>query len=373
MDYFKIKDTFLTYSKKKVNKKFLFWNYSSKEKQKKENLRIILNIKDLTLEDELVFVFGFSGSGKSTLLEALGLMNDTIVEGSTILPMFDERLGNLEELWGNEQKEKLYAARKDHYSFVFQSTVLLPNFTVVENVILPSLIEEGADYYRSYLKAIILLSQLNLEKLEVSKSENKVSGGQRQRLAFARAFLPQFNVLFGDEPTGNLDEINAEHLFNFLRFHIHDEQRCAIIVSHSIQLTLKYADKIILLTPADVHNLGAGCIIKPENVYVRTGQRREIEKINDISVDQVVNEIPYNELKSYIDTIKHEKEPKTMVSDVLAHLNILSSTKIPDCSLENGTWNRMVFDKNTKSVVYDKTEYDNDYMKAFLRERLSTD
>jgi lipoprotein-releasing system ATP-binding protein len=373
MDYFKITDTNLTYSKRNVNKRFLFWNYSSREKLKKENFKIILNIKDLIIEDELVFVFGFSGSGKSTLLEALGLMNNTIVEGSSIIPTFEERLGNLEELWGKEKKEELYAARKDHYSFVFQSTVLLPNFTVVENVILPSLIEEGADYYRSYLKAVILLSQLNLEKLEVSKSENKVSGGQRQRLAFARAFLPQFSVLFGDEPTGNLDEINAEKLFNFLRFHIHDEQRCAIIVSHSIQLTLKYADKIILLTPKDIDNLGAGCIINPENVYVRTEQRKEHEKITDYSVDKIVNEIPYPELKSYIDSIKHEKEPKTMVSDVLARFNILSVSKIPDCSFENGTWRRKKIDEATERIVDDVTEYDNGFMEKFLRERLSTD
>lgn len=372
MDYFKIKDTLLTYSKKNVSKKFLFGNYSSREKLKKTDLNIVLDINDLSIDDELVFIFGFSGSGKSTLLEALGLMNDTIIEGSSVSTAFDEKLGNLEDLWSKDKKKELYDARKNHYSFVFQSTVLLPNFTVVENVILPSLIEEGADYYRSYLKAIILLNQLNLD-IEVSKSEKRVSGGQRQRLAFARAFLPQFSVLFGDEPTGNLDEINAEHLFNFLKYHIHNEKKCAIIVSHSIQLTLNYADKIILLSPINKKDLGKGCVIKPENIYFRSEKRTEHLKNTDYSVNKIINEIPYPELKSYIDDIKHEKEPKTMISDVLAHFKISNTVDIPDCSLKNGKWKRKVIDKKTEKIVDDETEYDNNYMKDLLREILSTD
>jgi ABC-type lipoprotein export system ATPase subunit len=302
----------------------------------------------------------------------LGLMNDTIVgicpgyeEGSNVeSPLkLDEKNKplNMENLWTKKKRETLFDTRKDFFSFIFQSTVLLPNFTVVENVILPTLIEQGTDYYKSFLKAIILLNELNLYDLQVSKKQNQVSGGQRQRIAFARAFLPDFKVLFGDEPTGNLDEINAEHLFNFLKYHIHAEHKCGIIVSHSIDLTLNYADKIILLTPKDKKKPELGCEIKPENIYVRTEKMEPVFANPDTIIDKIYERWTTKEIEDYIDKIKHEKEPKTMVIDVINKFDIKDIVEIQDCRYISGLWEKLVDDKNI---------YNNEFMKELLRDCL---
>jgi lipoprotein-releasing system ATP-binding protein len=375
MSNFIINNTLLTYSEKNGYKKFLGIPYR-KERFKKDDLKIILEIDDLSIDNELVFVFGFSGSGKSTLLEALGLMNDTIVgkcqghdEGSKVIAPLKKdgnttdknNILDLENLWEKENRNALFITRKDFYSFVFQSTVLLPNFTVVENVILPTLIEHGADYYKSYLKAIILLNELNLHDLQVSKKQNQVSGGQRQRIAFARAFLPDFKVLFGDEPTGNLDEINAEHLFNFLKFHIHAEHKCGIIVSHSIDLTLNYADKIILLTPKDKMKPELGCEIIPDNIYVRTDKMKPVFANPDTIIDDIYHSFNQQDVEKYIDSIKHEKEPKTMVIDVINKFGIKNIVEIPDCRYKNGDW----YKPHEESIIFD-----HEYMKNMLRKCL---
>lgn len=365
---FNINNTLLTYSKKNAIKRFAGIPLK-KYKVSKDDLKIILEIKDLIIDNELVFVFGFSGSGKSTLLEALGLMNDTIVgkcdghdDGSKVIAPFRSDSNHsdldLESLWNSENKKELFTTRKDYFSFVFQSTVLLPNFSIVENVILPTLIEKNADYYKSYIKAIILLNELNLQDLCVSKKQNQVSGGQRQRIAFARAFLPDFKVLFGDEPTGNLDESNAEHLFNFLKFHIHAQQKCGIIVSHSIDLTLNYADKIILLTSKDKNNPDLGCEIKPENIYVRKDKVQPFKANPDTLIEQIYSTWAKKDIEEYINSIKQEKEPITRVKDVLSKFNINDLLTIPDCRYKNGDW-----------INAEKTDtiFDHEYMKHLLR------
>jgi lipoprotein-releasing system ATP-binding protein len=344
--YFEIRNSLLTYDEKNVRPRFPIGLMNKKKKPIKD-LKVILQVEKLELENELAFVFGFSGSGKSTLLEALGLMNDTIVEacpgfesGSDIKPLFNTGLGNLEELWFRKNKKKLLDARKNHYSFVFQSTVLLPNFTVVDNIILPTLIEGKTDYYVSYIKALILLRELNLCELKVSTYHNQVSGGQRQRIAFARAFLPAFDVLFGDEPTGNLDEINAEHLFNFLKFNIIQKGRCAVIVSHSIELTLKFADKIVILTRKKDKELtkGTACLIDPSSVYKR--KNRLTDKIEPIVVDveRLVAEYGRKEIIRLIDSVRDEKNPKTQVKDILLKLGLNNLPEVPDCSINGSEW-----------------------------------
>jgi ABC-type lipoprotein export system ATPase subunit len=371
MSNFNISDTLLTYSEKNRYSKFIGIQ-GNKKRIAKDELKIVLEINNLSIDDELVFVFGYSGSGKSTLLEALGLMNDTIVgkceghpDGSKVFaPLWKDGVKkelDLENLWEGENKKALFSTRKDFYSFIFQSTVLLPNFTVVENVILPTLIEQGADYYKSYLKAIILLNELNLHDLQVSKKQNQVSGGQRQRIAFARAFLPNFKVLFGDEPTGNLDEINAEHLFNFLKFHIHAQQKCGIIVSHSIDLTLNYADKIILLTPKDKNRPELGCEIIPANIYIRKEKMMPISSNQNTIIDDVYRKFSKKEIEQYIDKIKHEKTPTTMVCDVINYFMINELVEITDCRYKNGDWLKL----------NDSTTFNHECMKEMLRECLN--
>ena len=181
-------------------------------------------IKDISFEvekGEFVSIVGKSGSGKSTLLYLLSTM-DTEYEGSISI--------NGTELTGLSQN-RLAAFRNEHIGFVFQFHFLLPEFSVLENVMLPGLKlgkkskEEIAD------KARELLSLLDIGELE-QKSAAKISGGQQQRVAIARALINSPAIIMGDEPTGNLDSKNTEIVFDIFRQLAAEQGQTIITVTH---------------------------------------------------------------------------------------------------------------------------------------------
>lgn len=173
---------------------------------------------------EMVSIVGSSGAGKSTLLHILGTL-DRPDSGSIWLN--DQ---SVDELRG----EKLAAFRNQHIGFVFQFHHLLPEFSALENISIPGWIADTAKKEVAQ-RAMELLSLLGLADRAEHKP-NQLSGGEQQRVAVARALINQPDIIFADEPTGNLDSANAKELhqlFGTLRDRFN---QTFLIVTHNEEL-----------------------------------------------------------------------------------------------------------------------------------------
>ena len=173
---------------------------------------------------EMVSIVGSSGAGKSTLLHILGTL-DKADSGS---------------IWLNQQQidllkgEKLSAFRNRHIGFVFQFHHLLPEFSALENVCIPGWIA-GTPKKNVEKRAIELLELLGL-KDRMENKPNQLSGGEQQRVAVARALINQPDIIFADEPTGNLDSTNAREL-HALFWQLREQfQQTFLIVTHNEEL-----------------------------------------------------------------------------------------------------------------------------------------
>lgn len=211
--------------------------------------KVVLDIKHLVLpKGKKIFIVGESGIGKSTILEVLGLMNNTIVPDQKTKFMFYESSDkpvDLMDLWKRNNDRELSDFRRRHFNFIFQSTNLMRNFTAYENISITRMLQ-GYTQYSTFKKAAKVLADLGLEHIDESRMAQELSGGQQQRLAFARAILPDFTVLFGDEPTGNLDSENAVKAMELLSSKLTELQgSSAIIVSHDMHLAATFADVVI--------------------------------------------------------------------------------------------------------------------------------
>lgn len=212
----------------------------------------VLEIDELNIKQGKVYYFvGASGVGKSTLLETLGLMNQTALRlhDSRLTYYSDGKETDLLSLWGIGERQ-MSKFRREHLSFIFQSTNLFDNLTAFQNASISPIIS-GLDEERAQVKAKGILHQLYddnfVEAIIQGRTVKEMSGGQRQRLAFARALGSSFQVLFADEPTGNLDHFNAHRLASIITEYAHEESKTAIIVSHDIGLAVEHADAIVLI------------------------------------------------------------------------------------------------------------------------------
>jgi lipoprotein-releasing system ATP-binding protein len=181
---------------------------------------------------EIVSIAGPSGSGKSTLLHILGTL-DAPVKGDVFLQ--GKKV--------NELKGKLLASfRNKHIGFVFQFHHLLPEFTALENVCIPAWIA-GKKKRETEERAKELLKTLGVgERLE--HKPNALSGGEQQRVAVARALINNPDIIFADEPTGNLDSANARELHQ-LFFDLRKQfQQTFLIVTHNEELA-QMSDRIL--------------------------------------------------------------------------------------------------------------------------------
>lgn len=198
---------------------------------------------------KVVFIIGRSGVGKSTFLETLSLMNKTIVHRentSIMLKTEDEQETELKDCWV-WTNERLCLFRRKHFSFIFQQTNLMPNFTAGENMAI-RLLFKGHSFAEAKQEVLAVMKRLFLDPGIFDKRVTEISGGQRQRLAFVRAITSEFTVLFGDEPTGNLDEYTAEGLVKVLWELAAEKGKSVILASHNLSMAEKFADMVIPIT-----------------------------------------------------------------------------------------------------------------------------
>jgi len=199
-------------------------------------------------KEQITFILGKSGIGKSTLLELLGLMNNTILPNANTLLLFENGAGSYayNELWNYKDKD-LAAFRNANFSFIFQNENLMHNFSAGENICVAQMIQ-GRSFNEAKTIALQFMHQLEIDQNKFDAPVSAFSGGQRQRLSFIRAVSANYKVLFGDEPTGNLDFHNASKLMQLLKKDAADKKASAIIVSHHIELALAFADQIMIIT-----------------------------------------------------------------------------------------------------------------------------
>lgn len=246
--------------------------------------KVVMDIRHLDIpKGKKVFIVGESGIGKSTVLEVLGLMNNTLVSGPGSKFVFHDGDGSEHDLlglWASGRDDTLSSFRLKHFSFIFQSTNLMRNFTAIENIAVTRMLQ-GYSAEESYSAATGIVNDLGLPDLGRERMAQELSGGQQQRLAFARAVLPDFSVLFGDEPTGNLDPDNAERVMAILAYRLdRQEGSTAIIVSHDMHLAVSFADVVIKIRKErsassdyadDSHSFG---VIDTSCLYARSDDRQ---------------------------------------------------------------------------------------------------
>jgi len=184
-------------------------------------------LKDVAIQvntGEIVSIVGSSGAGKSTLLHILGTL-DNVDSGS---------------IWLNNQRidqlsgKKMAAFRNNHIGFVFQFHHLLPEFTALENVCIPGWIA-GKKKKEVTNRAIELLTTLRLGD-RLDNKPQQLSGGEQQRVAVARALVNSPEIVFADEPTGNLDSTNAKELHELFVQLRNDFKQTFLIVTHNEEL-----------------------------------------------------------------------------------------------------------------------------------------
>lgn len=191
----------------------------------------VLKGVDINIEKgEIISIVGSSGAGKTTFLQILG----TLDQADSGKVFYDNH--NITDFTANEVAD----FRNQNIGFVFQFHHLLPEFTALENIIMPALIR-GKNKKEAEHKAIQLLERLKLGDRKEHKP-SALSGGEQQRVATARALINDPKVIFADEPSGNLDSTNAKELHQ-LFFDLREElEQTFVIVTHNNELA-KMCDK----------------------------------------------------------------------------------------------------------------------------------
>ena len=203
-------------------------------------VQVLKNINIEVQKGEFVSIMGKSGCGKSTLLYILSTM-DTNYEGQLFL---GDRL--LTGLSGAE----LSVVRNEHIGFVFQFHYLLPEFTVLQNVMMPGLKLGKKSKEEVEHNAMNKLKLLGVDD-QFAKKATQISGGQKQRVAIARALINEPTIIMGDEPTGNLDSKNAGIVFDIFKELTHELGTSLLIVTHDPDFAGK-TDRIIEMADGSV-------------------------------------------------------------------------------------------------------------------------
>lgn len=193
-----------------------------------EKHQVLHSVSLTTKEGELISIYGESGSGKSTLLYILSTL-DTDFEGD--LRIHDNPIKQL-------SSDELAAFRNQHIGFVYQFHFLLPEFNVLQNVMLPALKLGNKEKEEIRKNAIGLLDEMGMGAF-IDRPSYKLSGGQQQRVAIARALINDPSLIIADEPTGNLDQKNTAIIFNLLHEITLQKNKTVIMATHNLGIQEK--------------------------------------------------------------------------------------------------------------------------------------
>lgn len=189
---------------------------------------------DLSFESQSFnAIIGESGSGKSTLMNIMGTLDkptsgEVLIDGISTASM---------------KKDQLAELRNQTIGFIFQFHYLLPEFTVLENVLMPALIKNGKIGQAERKRAVELIDLVGLSRVKNNLATD-LSGGQQQRTAIARSLINEPKIILGDEPTGNLDSQTTESIYSLLREINHEIKSTFIIITHDQRIAEK-ADRIL--------------------------------------------------------------------------------------------------------------------------------
>lgn len=219
---------------------------SSKEIMKLKNIdksygdkiltKVLNNINLTFYRGDFIAIIGESGSGKSTLLNLIGSL-DKPTSGDIY---FKEK--NMAHYTLDEMAE----FRNKNIGFIFQFHFLLPEFTVLENILMPTWIRSQKDTYELKDRALEILEYVGLKSFEKRKSGD-LSGGQQQRVAIARALINNPDIVLADEPTGNLDSHSSSEIYDLLRKINKDLKTTIIIVTHDLRIS-NMCDRVIKIS-----------------------------------------------------------------------------------------------------------------------------
>tara|TARA_R110002096_G_scaffold158592_2_gene323980 strand:+ start:9628 stop:10290 length:663 start_codon:yes stop_codon:yes gene_type:complete len=191
------------------------------------DLQVLKGVDIHIKKGEVVSIVGASGAGKTTLLQILGTLDKASSKADFDLTINNTKINSLND-------KALAKFRNEHIGFIFQFHQLLPEFTALENVCLPAFIK-GTKKSDAEKRAKELLDFLGLSHRYTHKP-SELSGGEQQRVAVARALINNPDLIFADEPSGNLDSESAENLHN-LFFKLRDEfGQTFVIVTHNEEL-----------------------------------------------------------------------------------------------------------------------------------------
>lgn len=199
-----------------------------------ERLELLKGINIEVERGSSVSIVGKSGEGKSTLLHILGTLDDPTS-------------GSLHILGADVASQNRDVLRNQHLGFVFQAFHLLEDATLLENLLLPLSIarQDVGPKSQNYEKALQLLHRLGLYERR-NLHALKLSGGEKQRLGIGRAFITNPDLIFADEPTGNLDHHTAAEIEELLFNWVAEESKALIIVTHSLQLAGRTSKHLLL-------------------------------------------------------------------------------------------------------------------------------
>jgi lipoprotein-releasing system ATP-binding protein len=206
-----------------------------------QKIEVLKGINLEVEEGEMLGIVGASGAGKSTLLHLMGALDrpnrgKIFFDGIDLFSLDDKSLADF---------------RNRKIGFIFQFHHLLPEFTALENTMLPALIRRVSKH-KARERAIKILTEMGLEQ-RLHNKPGELSGGEQQRVAVARAIMNDPDIILADEPTGNLDQKTGESVYQLLRKLNREKSKTLVIVTHSQEIALKL-DRVLKLVDGSILN-----------------------------------------------------------------------------------------------------------------------